>query len=81
MIPARSTAEGVGRTLKPPLQAGPMDPPLSSPHLRDQLPLPQENQLGLLLQLFSKPSGCTTSLNKCLPEFLLLPISIVSSLQ
>ena len=51
MIPAHSTTKGVGRTLKPPLQAGPMDPPLSSPHLRDQLPLPQENQQGLL-QLF-----------------------------
>ena len=80
MIPAHSTTEGVGRTLKPPLQAGPMDPPLSSPHLRDQLPLPQENQQGLL-QPFFKPSCCTTGLNKGLPEFLLLPISIVWSVQ
>ena len=80
MIPAHSTTEGVGRTLKPPLQAGPMDPPLSSPHLRGQLPLPQENQQGLL-QLVFKPSCCTTSLNKGLPEFLLLPISIIWSVQ
>lgn len=81
MIPARSTAK-VGRTLKPlPFKLDQWIPPLSFSKMADQLPLPQENQLGLLLQLFSKPSGCTTSLNKCLPEFLLLAISIVSSVQ
>ena len=35
MMPAQSTTKGVGRPLKPLL--APTDPPLPSPHLRNQL--------------------------------------------
>ena len=51
--------------------ARPLDPPLPSPHIRNQLslPSPAESKQGKLLLVFT-PLCCSTSPNKDLPEFL-----------
>ena len=66
MIPAHSTTEGVGRTLKPPLQAGPMDPALSSPHLRGQLPLHRKTSKDSYNLFSSPPAAPRVSIKACL---------------
>ena len=53
--------------------AWPMNPPLPSPYLKDQLAVPSGSEQGKLLLVFT-PSCCSWSPNKAFPQFLVWPL-------